>query len=86
MALKRKKAPHYNSHPSGFEILKIVKHETFTRGNILKYVFRAPYKGAEVADLRKALDYLLIEIKLAEKRERLAARKPPVPTVVKLRG
>jgi hypothetical protein len=56
------KAKHYNVHPSGIEVMDIVKHETFVRGNIIKYVLRAPYKGDELQDLLKAQEYLAIEI------------------------
>ena len=53
---------HYNSHPSGIEAIQITEHETFLRGNILKYVLRAPYKGNELEDLEKAAWYLQREI------------------------
>lgn len=59
------KAEHYNVHPSGIEVMSIVKHETFVRGNIIKYVMRAPYKGDELQDLLKAQEYLSIEIETA---------------------
>ena len=44
------------------------------RGNIIKYVVRAPYKGTYVEDLRKALWYLKdlirrIECKLIDPKE-----------------
>lgn len=53
---------HYKVHPSGIEPIEIAKYETFVRGNIIKYVMRAPYKGDELGDLEKALDYLKMEI------------------------
>jgi hypothetical protein len=53
---------HYNSHPSGIEVIKITAFETFLRGNIIKYVLRAPYKGTELQDLLKARQYLDWEI------------------------
>lgn len=59
---------HYTTHPSGIEPIQITKHETFLRGNILKYVMRAPYKGNEVEDLKKARQYLDWEIEAAEQR------------------
>lgn len=64
---------HYKSHPSGVEPIQITKHETFLRGNIIKYVFRAPFKGREVEDLKKARQYLDWEIEAAERR---AAEEP----------
>lgn len=60
---------HYTSHPSGIETIQITKHESFLRGNILKYVLRAPYKNREVEDLRKARQYLDWEIARAEGKE-----------------
>lgn len=53
---------HYNQHPSGIEAIDITRHESFLRGNILKYVLRAPYKGSELQDLQKAAKYLAWEI------------------------
>jgi hypothetical protein len=57
---------HYTSHPSGIETIDITKHESFLRGNILKYILRAPYKGFEVEDLKKAQKYLAWEIERLE--------------------
>jgi hypothetical protein len=57
---------HYTSHPSGIEVIKITQHETFLRGNIIKYVLRAPYKGSELEDLKKARQYLDWEIEQKE--------------------
>lgn len=57
---------HYRSHPSGIEPIAITRHESFIRGNIIKYVLRAPYSGKELADLRKAQQYLKWEIERVE--------------------
>ena len=57
---------HYTSHPSGIEPIDICAYETFYRGNILKYVMRAPYKGTELQDLKKARQYLDWEISRVE--------------------
>lgn len=54
--------PQHYFHPSGIEVINITKYETFLRGNVLKYVLRAPYKGAELQDLEKAAEYLRLEI------------------------
>jgi len=59
---------HYTSHPSKVEAITITRHETFLRGNILKYVLRAPYKGAELQDLLKARTYLDWEIERAQEQ------------------
>jgi len=53
---------HYRSHPSGIETIQITEQETFLRGNILKYVLRAPYKGNELEDMEKAAWYLARDI------------------------
>lgn len=53
---------HYTAHPSGVEVIDITRHESFLRGNLLKYVLRAPYKGNELQDMEKARVYLNWEI------------------------
>jgi hypothetical protein len=70
-----KSPSHYTSHPSGIEPIEISKHETFIRGNIIKYVMRAPYKGNELQDLRKAAQYLAWEIERVE-AEQAKAKDP----------
>lgn len=57
---------HYTAHPSGVEPILITRHETFLRGNVLKYVMRAPYKGRELEDLLKARTYLNWEVERVE--------------------
>ncbi len=57
----------YVSHPSGIEPIQITAHETFLRGNIIKYVMRAPYKENELQDLKKAAQYLQWEIERVER-------------------
>ena len=61
------KNPKHYQHPSGIEVIEITKHESFLRGNIIKYVLRAPYKGHEIQDLRKAAQYLEWEIERIER-------------------
>ena len=56
------KNPRHYAHPSGIEVIDITRYESFLRGNIIKYVMRAPYKGAELQDLQKAAQYLEWEI------------------------
>ena len=65
---------HYRSHPSGIEAIEITQYESFLRGNILKYVLRAPYKGSELKDLKKAAEYLQWEIERVEE-ERFLQRE-----------
>jgi hypothetical protein len=64
-----KRPKHYTSHPSGIEPIEICAHETFYRGNVIKYVMRAPYKGAELQDLKKARQYLEWEISRVEESD-----------------
>lgn len=59
---------HYR-HPSGVEPIQITRHESFLRGNILKYVLRAPYRGEELEDLEKASVYLQWEIERVKKEQ-----------------
>lgn len=60
---------HYTSHPSGIEPIEICGFESFYRGNVIKYVMRAPYKGSELEDLKKARQYLDWEISRVEKAD-----------------
>ena len=60
---------HYLAHPSGVEAITITRHESFLRGNVIKYILRAPYKGYELQDLRKAAQYLAWEIERVEELE-----------------
>lgn len=56
---------HYNSYP-GIEVIQLTEHMNFCRGNVVKYVARAEFKGEELEDLKKALWYLQREIKRIE--------------------
>lgn len=53
---------HYNSHPSGIEVIQITEHMNFCLGNAVKYILRHEHKGG-VQDLQKAIWYLEREIK-----------------------
>jgi hypothetical protein len=61
--------PQHYSHPSGIEVIEITQHETFIRGNIIKYIMRAPYKGTELQDLFKAKQYLEWEIERVQEEQ-----------------
>lgn len=61
------KHPNHYAHPSGIEVIEITRYESFLRGNILKYILRAPYKNDELEDLKKAMQYLQWEIERVEK-------------------
>ena len=63
---------HYTSHPSGIEPIQITRHESFTRGNAIKYLMRAGRKDPDPrTDLRKARRYIDFEL---EDLERLVVR------------
>ena len=49
---------HYNSHPSGIEVIEIVRWMEFDTGNSFKYVSREEHKGNSVQDLEKAIFYV----------------------------
>lgn len=53
---------HYNAHPSGIEVIEIVRHMGFNLGNVVKYILRCDEKGNAVEDLEKARWYLDDEI------------------------
>lgn len=51
------KAEHYNSHPSGIEVIDIIRHMSFDLGCVLKYVMRR--KGKEYhRSLASAMYYM----------------------------
>lgn len=54
---------HYSAH--GIEPIDYIESHNlnFNLGNVIKYVSRAPYKGTELQDLKKAKWYLEREIK-----------------------
>jgi hypothetical protein len=56
---------HYNK---GIETIDYIEswEMNFNTGNVIKYVTRAPYKGNELEDLKKARFYLDREIKKLE--------------------
>lgn len=54
--------PHYKAHPSGIECIEITRHMNFNLGNVVKYLWRADEKGADIQDLEKAAWYLQDEI------------------------
>ena len=56
------KPKHYNSHPSGVEVIRITEHMNFCLGNVIKYVLRADHKNDAIEDLKKARWYLDREI------------------------
>jgi hypothetical protein len=51
---------HYRDYP--VEVIQLVRHLNFNRGNAVKYLCRAGKKDDELQDLRKALWYVQDEI------------------------
>ncbi|MEU1176535.1 DUF3310 domain-containing protein [Streptomyces sp. NPDC005820] len=60
---------HYTWLPNGLEVIDITKHFGFVRGNALKYLFRADFKGRTIEDLKKARWYIDYEINQREAEE-----------------
>ena len=61
-----KRAAHYNQHK--IEVIEIIDDYklNFNLGNAVKYILRAPYKGVQIQDLKKAAQYLEFEINRLE--------------------
>ena len=51
---------HYTKLP--VECIDVTEHFSFCLGNVIKYVWRADYKGKDIEDLEKAAFYLRREI------------------------
>jgi len=58
--------PHYNQGP--MEVIDLIEGFGlgFHLGNVVKYILRAPYKGAPLEDLKKARWYLDRQIAVLE--------------------
>jgi len=52
---------HYKQY-KGFEVIQITEQFNFCKGNALKYIMRAEFKGKEIEDLNKAIFYIKREI------------------------
>ena len=63
------KASHYNQ--GSIEVIDVIRdwNLNFVRGNVVKYVARAEHKGKELEDLKKAREYLNMEIEYLEGKE-----------------
>jgi hypothetical protein len=57
---------HYQQIP-GIEVIDVVEHLNFNKGNAIKYILRAEHKGNEIEDLQKAKWYLEREIARLQK-------------------
>lgn len=56
--------PHYNSHPSGVEVIELTQYCICCISNALRYTCRAGLKWDSAEDLRKAIWYVNREIAL----------------------
>lgn len=60
---------HYTQYP--VEVIELTRHMSFTRGNAVKYIARAGFKGSpekELEDLKKARWYIDDSITEVEKK------------------
>ena len=66
--------PHYNSAPCHcecdrrIECIDITRHMNFNLGNVVKYIWRAAWKG-HLEDLKKAQWYMNDAVKTAQEME-----------------
>lgn len=49
---------HYNVHPSGVEVIDLIRDLQCDLANAVKYLLRAEHKGDQKKDLQKAMWYL----------------------------
>ena len=59
---------HYTDVVPGIECIDVTQWFNFNKGNAIKYIWRSGKKDDEVQDLKKAIEYLQIEIKRIEKK------------------
>lgn len=57
---------HYTQY-KGLEVIDLTEQLNFNRGNAIKYIARAEFKGNEIEDLKKAAWYINREIQRLEK-------------------
>lgn len=65
---------HYNMY-DGIEIIDLAEQMNFNKGNALKYITRAEFKGKEIEDLEKARYYLKKEIKRIKRNSKKKLKK-----------
>lgn len=71
---------HYTQYP--VEVIELTRHMSFDRGNAVKYVARAGFKGGpekEIEDIKKAIWYLNDD--LVELEKKLADKKAATPSI-----
>lgn len=59
---------HYNQYR--FEVIDLVEDMSYNAGNAVKYLARAPFKGKELEDLKKAQWYIKKEIKRIKRQQK----------------
>lgn len=71
---KKEEVNHPEHYNKGIEAIDIIESWglNFSLGNAIKYITRAPYKGTELKDLKKAEWYIQREIKRLENLEKEA--------------
>lgn len=62
--------PKHYTWLNGIEVIDITSQLDFVIGNCVKYLLRAPHKGNELEDLKKARWYLDYRIKQLEREGR----------------
>jgi hypothetical protein len=62
-------SPSHYDLPGGIQVIDLIRGESFLRGNALKYIFRAPHKGKELEDMKKAAEYVKWEIERLENEQ-----------------
>ena len=65
-----KSIPKHYDNNKGYDVIDICTdfNLNFNRGNIIKYILRAPHKGSELEDLKKCQDYIAREIETLTKK------------------
>ena len=59
--------PHYTWHPSGVECARIAEVFSYHVGSAIAYLWRHRHKGSALADLRKAVRHIEMEIERIER-------------------
>lgn len=75
---------HYAEHYD-HEVIELTQHLSFCLGNAVKYILRAPFKGAELLDLQKAEWYvrrMVDEFSADECRAQVIARRESFSSIL----
>ncbi len=76
--------PHYNQ--GNIEVIEFIEDQQleYHEGNAVKYICRAPHKGRQAEDLKKAIWYLTRKLELVEAAA--AGRSPRRPNEMPIGG